>query len=125
MGRRAKEFTDKELAQFEALASYLTLEQIADYFGIARKTLQNMRKRDDELDTIYKKARAIGFSKVGGAFMKNCLDGSVPAQIFYLKTQGGWRETDVKESAEPTPDLNISFSVKEPVGDIRITKGGD
>jgi hypothetical protein len=124
MGRKAKEFTEKELAQFEALAAYLTLEQIADYFGVSRKTIQNMRKRDDELDTIYKKGKALGIAKVGGALMDNCLAGNVTAQIFFLKTQAGMRETD-RVNDEAAPDLNISFSVNEPVGDIRITKGGD
>ena len=54
MGRKALEFNDLQKAQVEALAAYLTLEQIADYFGICRKTLQNMRHRDAEIDTLHR-----------------------------------------------------------------------
>jgi len=124
MGRKAKEFDEKELAQFEALSAYLTLEQIADYFRVFRKPLQNMRQRNNELDTLYKKGKAKSINKVGSSLMENCLSGNVTAQIFYLKTQGGWRETDrpVDDGAQ---NLNISFSVREPVGDVRVTNGED
>ena len=45
MGRQAIELDEKEIAQFEALSAFLTLEGIGDYLGISRRTLQEIRKR--------------------------------------------------------------------------------
>lgn len=38
MARKARKLDDGEIAQVEALAAYLSQEQIADYFGIGRTT---------------------------------------------------------------------------------------
>ena len=101
MGRVNTTFNEKQLAEFTALSAYLTLEQLADYFGIATRTISNMRLRDKDLDAIYREGKAKGVAKVARSLMKNCLKGNVSAQTFYLKTQAGWKEST---------DLNIEVT---------------
>ena len=43
MGRRAKKLTADQKAQVEALAAYLSQDQIADYLGITRPTFSAMK----------------------------------------------------------------------------------
>lgn len=40
-------------------------------------------------------------TKVAGAFFKQCLGGNLTAQIFFLKTQCRWKETQVVENTGP------------------------
>ena len=101
MGRVNTEFTEKQLAEFTALSAYLTLEQLADYFGIATRTISNMRKRDKSLDAIYREGKAKGVATVAKSLMKNCQKGNVQAQTFFLRTQAGWKETT---------DLNVEVT---------------
>ena len=49
MGRKPKELTSEQKIQVEALAAYLTQEQIADYFSLSRTTFYEMMKRDEEI----------------------------------------------------------------------------
>ena len=44
MARPQKKLDEKQIAQVEALAAFLTLEQIADYFGMHRETFNGLRK---------------------------------------------------------------------------------
>ena len=47
-------FDEKQMAQVEALASVLTLEQMSDYFGIARNTFRAVCERQPELAMLQK-----------------------------------------------------------------------
>jgi hypothetical protein len=51
----------------------------------------------DELD----QGLAETHAKVGAALVKAALEGNVTAMIFYLKTQGRWRETQAHEHSGP------------------------
>lgn len=107
MGRRATRLTDDQKAQVEALAAFLSKEQIADYFGIARNTLAAMMERDPEISERYKRGKAKAIAKVASGVLQAALNGSQADRFFYLKTQAGWRETD---RAETTPeDTQIRF----------------
>lgn len=53
-------------------------------------------------------------AKVAGSLFKNALDGNITAQIFYLKTRGGWRET-------PTA-LELSGKDGTPIATREVTK---
>ena len=89
---KLKKLTDDQVTQLEALAVFLTQEQIADYFGISRRTLNYMRERDERIDAAYAKGKAKGVEKVASALFSSAISGVTAAQIFYLKTQAGWRE---------------------------------
>ena len=49
MARKPKTLTDEERAQVEALAAYLSQEQIADYFGMARNTFAAICEREPDI----------------------------------------------------------------------------
>lgn len=58
MARPQKKLDEKQIAQVEALAAYLSTEQIADYFKIARNTFAAICERQPEVFEQYKKGRA-------------------------------------------------------------------
>jgi hypothetical protein len=98
MGRKSIELTKKQLTELEALSTYLSLEQTADYLGICRKTLLRIRQENPKIDALYKKGRAKGIGTVAQSLIKKAMEGNVTAQIFFLKTQAGWHETQIIET---------------------------
>jgi len=94
---KGKILSDEELIQVEALAAYLSSEQIADYFGIGRRTFYAIMKRQPEVAARYKKGRARAIGIVAQGLLTDAREGNLTAKMFYLKTQAGWRETNRKE----------------------------
>lgn len=115
MGRTATEdrFGEKEKAQIEALSAYLTIEQIADYFGINRRTFHLMRNRSPEIDALYKAGKARANAKMAQSLIKTGMDGNVSAQIFYLKTQARWRETAPEQTDLPPLTIHVVDATPE------------
>ena len=58
MGRCVKTLSDAPKAEVETLAAVLTAEQVADYFGIGRRTFYSMMARDEEIAARYKRGKA-------------------------------------------------------------------
>ncbi len=96
---KARVFNEKELDQVEALGSCLTSEQIADYFGIGRRTFYDIMERQPEVSARYKEGRAKAIGDVSSGLLKRAIEGDTTSTIFYLKTQAGWKETAVTEHA--------------------------
>ena len=93
MGRKPKELTEEQTVQVEALAAYLTQEQIADYFGISDRTFREMMGRDPSISSAYKRGKAKAIGTVAQGLLQKARAGDTASAIFYLKTQAGWRET--------------------------------
>ena len=93
-GRPAKTLTDEQRAQVEALAAYLTQEQIADYFGISRNTFTAIMEREPDVSERYKRGKAKAIGAIAQSLIQQARDGDKVAAMFYLKTQAGWRETN-------------------------------
>lgn len=93
MARPQKKLDEKQIAQVEALAAYLTLEQISDYFGITRPTFDAICQRQPEVFLQYKKGKSKAVASIASNLIKQAQDGNTTAAIFYLKTQAGWKET--------------------------------
>lgn len=108
MARPRIELTDDQISQMEALASVLTQEQIADYLGICRKTFSEILKREPEVFTQYKKGKANAIANVANNLVSKALDGDTTAQIFYLKTQAGWKEQEAPKAE--LPPINIMLA---------------
>ena len=93
----------------ETLAAVLTSAQIADFLGVGRTTFFSLLDRDSDLSERYKRGRARAVGAVAQSLVSKARAGNVAAMIFYLKTQGGWRETvqvaDEKSEVEPVRDL--------------------
>ena len=93
--RKSHEPTTETRSNVKALASVgTTQEHIAIYLGIDVKTLRKHYRR--ELDT----SLIIANSNVAKSLYKNANDGNVTAQIFWLKTKGGWSERKAQLEAE-------------------------
>ena len=98
MAKPRTELTDKQAAQVEALAAYLSKQQIADYLGVSRPTFDAIIERDDNVSLHYKKGKAKAIANVAQGLVKQAIEGNMTAAIFYLKTQAGWKETQVVDN---------------------------
>lgn len=106
MGRKAKELTDEQKAQVEALASCLSQEQIADYFKIGKTTWFAMIERDPEISERYKAGKAKVIRDIANTLIEQAKKGDKAAAMFYLKTQAGWRETTHIDHSNTDGTLN-------------------
>lgn len=104
-GRPIIEFSSEEITQLEALAAVLTKGQIADYFGISETTLRAIEERQPEVSDAYKKGRVKQCASMGSNLIQLAKKGNVAANIFYLKTQAGWKETE--SDVQEIPPINI------------------
>lgn len=95
MGRPLIEITEKIIETAESYAARgLNREQIADALGMGVATLyEKMNKYPEFLEAI-KRGKAKGIAHVANNLLKNVENGNVTAQIFYLKTQANWKETN-------------------------------
>jgi hypothetical protein len=96
-GRPAIVLSPEQVAQVEAMAGFLTLEQIADFFGIGHRTMAEVKDRQPEVLAAYKKGRSRAFGAVGKGILQRAIEGDNTAAIFYAKTQMRWRETSILE----------------------------
>ena len=98
--------TDEQKAEVETLAAVLTAEQVADYFGIGRRTFYSMMQRDEEIAARYKRGKAKAIGVIAQGLINKARAGDTTSMIFFLKTQAGWRETSQVEHMLPAePDI--------------------
>jgi hypothetical protein len=112
MARAPMTLTEAQKVEVETLAAVLTAEQVADYFGIGRRTFYSMMQRDDEIAARYKKGKAKVIGVIAQGLITKARAGDTTAMIFFLKTQAGWRETSRIEHLLPE-------EAEEPGGDAR------
>jgi hypothetical protein len=104
MGRTPTTLTEAQKAEVETLAAVLTAEQVADYFGIARRTFYALMERDEEIAARYKRGKARTIGVIAQGLINKARSGDTASMIFFLKTQAGWRETARIEHGVPEPD---------------------
>ena len=110
-GRPRTELTEGQIAELETLAAVLNQDQIADYMGIPSRTLRAVLSRDELVSAAYKKGRAKAIGRVAQSLLRSATDGNTTAQIFYLKTQAGWKETETE--AQDLPPVVIQLTRDE------------
>jgi predicted transcriptional regulator len=119
MARPRKDLTEEQIAQVRKLAAVLTMEQIADFLGISEQTLRRRFQDDPRVLEAYKKGKGEALAGVATNLIQQAREGNTTAAIFYLKTQGGWREkseVDVTTNGRPiVPE--IVFRVVRPDDD--------
>jgi len=113
MTRPKVELTSAQASQVEALAAYLSKEQISDYLGISRPTFDAILERDDNVSLHYKKGKAKAIANVAQGLVKQAIEGNMTAAIFYLKTQAGWKETQVIDNKSSDGSMSPAKSPKE------------
>ncbi len=91
----------RELVQLHTMVG-TRQEAIASIIGIDPKTLRKYYR--DELDQSKAKANAT----IGGALFNKAKSGDTTAMIFWMKTQAGWKETNVNEITNPDGSLTPS-----------------
>jgi hypothetical protein len=88
MSRKAHQPDPAQRRQVETLAAYgIPADDISRVVAIDPKTLRKHYR--DELDLGTAKANA----QVAGFLFNSARNGNVTAQIFWLKTRAGWKET--------------------------------
>lgn len=107
MGRPTKTLTDAQRAEVETLAAVLNSEQIADYFGIGRRTFFSLMEREPEIAALYKKGKARAIGAVAQGLIQQARSGNLTAMIFFLKTQAGWRERSEIEHHLPPETVEV------------------
>ena len=91
-GRPVKVLTETDVTKLEALACVLTKSQVADYFGMTEKTLRAVEERQPEVNTAYRKGKAMAIASVATSLYDQVMAGNFYAMKFYLQTQAGWSE---------------------------------
>ena len=93
-GPKAWEPTSEDIAKIKLYAGLgSTQEQIAAMIGKCVDTLQ----KHESVRTALAEGKAETLAKVAGSLVRKALNGDTASAIFYLKTQGGWKETSVQE----------------------------
>ena len=100
-GRPLTILSDEQKIEVKTLAAVLTTDQIADYFGIGRRTFYDIMQRDPEVSAQYKKGKAKAILFAGNKCMNKIKNDDSGALFFFLKTQGGWREVHHLEHTSP------------------------
>lgn len=113
MSRVAWEPSQNEIQDAERLAGLLTVAQLADYLGVSERTLHRRLADHDGLRAAYKKGRARTIGVIASQLVQAARDGNITAQIFYLKTQAGWRERDVIEHRHVLVERLLTMTPEE------------
>lgn len=118
-GRALITLTDAQRAEVETLSAVLNAEQIADFLGIGRTTFFALLNRDEDLSERYKRGKARAIGAVAQSLVTKARAGNVTAMIFFLKTQGGWREgVDLSVKQEPADEIDLSKLTNEGLQDL-------
>ena len=96
-GRPAKTLTEKQRGEVETLAAFLSIEQLADYFGIGRTTFYALAEKDPEILEHYKRGKSKAIAHIAQGLIQKARAGDTTSAIFFLKTQARWRETERHE----------------------------
>lgn len=115
-GRPPIVLTEEQLEELKILSVTCTLEEIADYFGICRETFRQIKIRDEEVSSHYKKGLVNAKKMVGNKIFKRAvLSDDLTAQIYWMNHRGGWlKELNNKDDEKiQDKELKITIEVKE------------
>lgn len=105
---------DLQIAQVEALANYLSIEQVAGYLNLSASDFLDLQKKDERVLRAYRKGKIRGVCKVALLLWEQMEAGNVTALIFFLKTRGGWSERPFAETEDNAHKFkNIKLICKE------------
>ena len=107
-GRPPIVFTEEQLEQLAEIAPYLNYLQIADYFKINQETFYKLLARDQRIAEVYKKAKSEKLYRFAQRLHDKAMglapEADTGAIVFYLKTQGRWKEN------HDQPEVNVNIN---------------
>ena len=125
-GRPEIVLTDEQIAQVEALAAFgHSQKRICGYLSkdknntkIADRTFRDLKKRDPKVAAAYGEGRIEAENRAISRLWEHIESDdnaavSLNATKFYLKTQAGWRETQVVETKDTTPQKRFILEVED------------
>tara|TARA_B100000886_G_scaffold335011_1_gene291426 strand:+ start:469 stop:849 length:381 start_codon:yes stop_codon:yes gene_type:complete len=106
-GKPKVKFDNNQIDQVEKLSAMLSKSQLSDYFGISENTFRAIEDRQPEVSEAYKKGKSKAIASVAASLLNQAQKGNMTAAIFYLKTQGQYKEDQVVEME--IPPINITL----------------
>lgn len=107
-GRPKKEIDPEDLPKIRKWAGLgLTEDQIAALLDMCERTFRNRMSEDPEVRAAWEKGKAVAARRVTGRLWANIKDGDKASIFFYLKTQLGWKETQVVETHDKTLEREL------------------
>ena len=79
-------FSPEDISQVESLAAGMSVEQVANYFGIGKTTFYEVSKRQPELLERYKQGKAKRIAQYVSLVHDKILEGNVDLLKLYLRT---------------------------------------
>jgi hypothetical protein len=118
-GRPVKVLTETDVTKLEALACVLTKSQVADYFCMTEKTLRAVEERQPEVNTAYRKGKAMAIASVATSLYDQAMAGNFYAMKFYLQTQAGWSEKRALDlDIRPAEDRDWTINIVRAKSDL-------
>ena len=118
-GRPVKVLAETDVTKLEALACVLTKSQVADYFGMTEKTLRAVEERQPEVNTAYRKGKAMAIASVATSLYDQAMAGNFYAMKFYLQTQAGWSEKRALDlDIRPAEDRDWTINIVRAKSDL-------
>ncbi len=121
-GRPMIELSAEQKIQIEALAQYLSQEQISDYLGISQDTFQRIIKRDEDVAIRYRRGKATAIGAIAQSLTQKAIAGDFKSQDLFLRTQGGWNTTLKNEHV--SPDGSMTPKADGPVAIYALPDNG-
>jgi hypothetical protein len=114
-GRPPIVLTEEQLEELKILSVTCTLDEIADYFGICKETFRQIKIRDEEVSSLYKKGLINAKKMVGNKIFKRAvIADDLTAQIYWMNHRGGWlKELKNEENEIKDKELKITVEIKE------------
>ena len=116
-GRPRTVLTDEQKEKLVWMAPYLTVDMMADSLQIPRSTFMEILNRDEEVSGLYHKHKSDKVAEVASCLVNKAREGDTRAAMFYLRTQGRWREEGHTASERPQIQINVSG-----INDIKTEK---
>ena len=103
-----------DFAKVEALASRgLTKQQIADALGVSQTTFYARQKESEEFEEAIKRGQAKGVASVSNKLYESAMRGEAWAVCFFLKTKGGYKETQKVEMTADVKTQEVELTSKQ------------